>query len=84
MWGLGLGECPAGGLPGFVVVAADGRMPFKTTHVDRTAADATLTRECDRIHQAQRDGTITSADAARLIEAAHARRDAEVQPRSAT
>jgi hypothetical protein len=57
-------------------------MPFKTTHVATT--DARLTRECERIRQDQRAGTITSAEAARLIEAAHAHRDAEVQPRSAT
>jgi hypothetical protein len=65
-------------------VAADGRMSSKTTHVGRTAADARLTRECERFRQAQRGGTITSAEASRLIEAAHAQRDAEVQPRSAT
>jgi hypothetical protein len=41
----------------------------------RAAADAALTRECDRIRAGQRAGTITSAEAVRLIEAAHARRD---------
>jgi hypothetical protein len=45
----------------------------------RAAADAVLARECDRIRQGQRDGTITSAEAASLIEAAHARRDAALR-----
>src|ERR1017187_695139 len=61
--GLGLGEGPAGGLLGAVVMAADRGMPFKTTHVATT--DARLTRECERIRQDQRAGTITSAEAAR-------------------
>jgi hypothetical protein len=53
-------------------------MSSKTTHVGRTAADARLTRECEGIRAAERAGTITKARAADLIEAAHARRDAEI------
>jgi hypothetical protein len=45
----------------------------------RNAADATLTRECERIRQDQRAGTLTRAEAGRLVEAAHARRDASLR-----
>jgi hypothetical protein len=67
-----------GGLLGAVIMAADGRMSSKTTHVDRATADAKLTRECERNRAARRAGEISEAEAASQIEATHARRDASI------
>ena len=53
-------------------------MSQPTSTAIRAAADATLTRECERIRAAPRAGEITKAECASQIEAAHARRGASI------